>query len=128
MTEGGTFPERPYVLIVESDPDAMYKLSEALKGCDFRVMGLMDGEGLSKSVMRELPDFIVVDIQLTTGDGHQLLKQIKSNEKTKHIKIVALTTEEDEDRLWGEGADVTLRKPSSPELIIDALEDLSKKK
>lgn len=128
MTEGGTFPDRPYVLIVESDPDAMYKLSEALKGRDFRVMGIMGGEDLSKSIMRELPDFIVVDIQLAAGDGHKLLKQIKLDEKTKHIRIVALTSEEDEDRLWAEGADATLRKPLSPKLIIDALEEFLKNK
>ena len=128
MTEGGTFPQTPYVLVVESDPDAMYKLSEALKGRDFRVMGLMGGEDLSTSVMRELPDFIVVDIQLTAGDGHQILHQIMSDEKTKHIRIIALTTEEDEDRLWGEGADAILKKPASPKLILDTLDDLLEKK
>ncbi|MBE9505012.1 MAG: response regulator [Proteobacteria bacterium] len=128
MTEGGTFAETPYVFIVESDPDVMYRLSEALKGRDFRVMGLMGGEDLEKSVIRELPDFIVVDIQLTAGDGHQILNQIRSDEKTKHIRIIALTTEEDEDRLWAEGADVILKKPLSPKLLLDALDDLLKKK
>ena len=121
MTEGAAFPKRPFILVVESIPDEMYKISEALKADNFRVMGAMDSESFTKSLNRELPDFIVIDVQLITGNGHNILQRLKEDDKTKNIKVIAVTSAEHEDRLWAEGADDILKKPVDPQRIIDSL-------
>lgn len=62
----------------------------------------------------ELPDLILLDINLPKKNGHEVLKELKSNELIQHIPIIILTTsssERDIAKSYQEHANCYLIKP-----------------
>ncbi|MDZ7716401.1 MAG: response regulator [Balneolaceae bacterium] len=45
---------------------------------------------------KELPDLVLLDINLPKVNGHEVLKHIKTSEKLKQIPVIMLTTSSDE--------------------------------
>jgi CheY-like chemotaxis protein len=61
-----------------------------------------------------LPQLILLDLKLPKIDGHEVLRRIRNDERTRLLPIVILTTSvEDKDRLEGYrlGANSYVRKP-----------------
>jgi two-component system, response regulator len=62
----------------------------------------------------ELPQLILLDLKLPRIDGHEVLRRIRADERTRLLPVVILTTSvEDKDRLQGYrlGANSYVRKP-----------------
>ena len=62
----------------------------------------------------ELPQLILLDLKLPKLDGHEVLRRIRGDERTRLLPVVILTTSvEDRDRLQGYrlGANSYVRKP-----------------
>ncbi|MFA4941508.1 MAG: response regulator [Patescibacteria group bacterium] len=86
------------ILIVEDDQmiASMYKTKFEADGFDC----LMANEGPSglEMVKKEKPDLVMLDVMLPQLDGFSILKEIKSDSKTKGTPVIMLTnlgTEED---------------------------------
>lgn len=105
------------VLIVE-DNELNLKLFYDLltiKKCEIIVS--QDGLDVVKTVCLEMPDLILMDIQLNSVvSGMELIQDLKKNEKTKHIPIIAITAfamKADETRISQSGCNMYLSKPVS---------------
>ncbi len=97
------------VLLIEDDPGDVvitreafehYKIHNTLRVARDGQEGLdyLYRRGAHSSAPR--PDLILLDLNLPKYDGHQLLKQIKSDPELCHIPVVVLTTSAaDEDIL-----------------------------
>lgn len=62
----------------------------------------------------ELPDLILLDINLPKKNGHEVLMEVKSNSSLKHIPIIVLTTSSSESdilKCYQEHANCYLIKP-----------------
>ena len=78
-------------MFVEDDRSVaqMYKLKLELDG--YRVDVASDGEMAVEMALRELPDIIFLDIRLPKLDGLGVLEALRSNAKTKNVRVVILS-------------------------------------
>jgi CheY-like chemotaxis protein len=67
----------------------MYKLKLELDG--YRVDVASDGEMAVEMARRDLPDIVFLDIRLPRLDGLGVLQALRSNPKTKNVRVVILS-------------------------------------
>jgi CheY-like chemotaxis protein len=80
------------ILYVEDNDDNIYMLQmrfEMLEG--YELLLAKDGATGVEKAAAELPDVILMDIDLPVIDGWEATRRIKSNEATRHIPVIALT-------------------------------------
>jgi two-component system cell cycle response regulator DivK len=80
------------VLYVEDNDDNVYLLKmrlEMLAG--FELLVAEDGEVGCQKALAEMPDVILMDLDLPVVDGWQATSRLKADQKTKNIPIIALT-------------------------------------
>jgi two-component system cell cycle response regulator DivK len=114
------------VLIVE-DNDLNLKLFcdlLTIKECEIIVS--KDGVSVVDIAATTLPDLILMDIQLNSGiSGIDLISELKANEITKHIPIIAITAfamKTDEELISKSGCDMYLSKPVSIEKFFQSID------
>lgn len=77
--------------------------------------------------MREMPDVILLDLKLPKIDGFEVLRRLRSDERTKLLPVVILTSSNEErDRIngYGLGANSYVRKPVEFEEFVEAVKQL----
>jgi two-component system response regulator len=112
------------ILLVEDTPSDEVLTVRALKksGIAFEMVVTRDGaEALdylfgngTRPRIAELPTVVLLDLKLPKIDGLEVLRRIRSDERTKTLPVVLLTSSnEQEDRLKGYdlGANSFVRKP-----------------
>jgi len=79
------------ILIVDDDPKFLHFVSELLIGAGYDVH--CTGEPLRTLEMAETlgPDLVILDISMPGKDGFQLAQDLRSNPKTKSLRIMFLT-------------------------------------
>lgn len=79
------------IMYIEDDntQSIMYELEFKNFGYNFIVAN--NGKSAIKMAKKEQPDLIFLDIMLGDMDGVSVLKQLKSNKRTKKLKIIMLT-------------------------------------
>jgi CheY-like chemotaxis protein len=80
------------ILYVEDNDDNIYMLRMRFELLDgFELLVANDGaDGVEKAAV-ELPDVILMDLDLPVIDGWEATRRIKSNAATRHIPVIALT-------------------------------------
>lgn len=79
------------IVLVEDDPLLIDIYSTKFKEAGFLVAVVDRGDMAVSRILQEKPDLVVLDIVLPQQDGWAILKSVKSNEKTKDIKVVILS-------------------------------------
>jgi DNA-binding NarL/FixJ family response regulator len=106
------------LLVVDDDPGLLLAVSETLRAEGYDVKTARRGAEAMIIVAQTLPDLIISDIRMPGMDGYQLVKNLRSNARTRLLPIVFLTAkDETADRVAGfrTGVDAYLTKPFEPE-------------
>ena len=102
------------VLVVEDNPANMTLAVFLLESAGHTVLSATDAEaGLSCARTRQ-PSLILMDVQLPGMDGLEAVAQLKGDETTRAIPVIALTAlamKGDEARLRAAGCDGYIAKP-----------------
>ena len=87
------------ILLVEDNEGDIVLTSEAFEesSCKVNIQVARNGKEainilFDQNEDTQLPDLILLDINLPLLNGHEVLKKIKENEKTRHIPVAILTT------------------------------------
>lgn len=106
------------LLVVDDDPGLLLAVSETLRAEGYDVKTARRGAEALMIVAQSLPDLIISDIRMPGMDGYQLVKNLRSNARTRLVPIVFLTAKDEiADRITGfrTGVDAYLTKPFEPE-------------
>ena len=107
-------PIKGNILIVDDSLDNLRLLSSVLMRESYRVHCVADGEMALHAIRGELPNLILLDVVLPAIDGYKLCKIIKSNDKTRHIPIIfisSLDSESDKVQAFKLGCADFITKP-----------------
>jgi CheY-like chemotaxis protein len=108
------------ILLVEDTPGDVRLITEGFKrsGLNPQIHAVFDGEEALKVLLdrtqSDLPDLILLDVNLPLLSGHEVLKQIKNNETLQKIPVVVLTSsllDEDVAKAKANQADFYVIKP-----------------
>lgn len=80
------------ILYVEDNDDNIYVLENRLTRAGFTVMIARDGAQGVAMASAEQPDLIVMDLSLPVLDGWEATRRIKAAPETRHIPVIALTS------------------------------------
>jgi two-component system, cell cycle response regulator DivK len=102
------------VLVVEDNPANMTLAVFLLQSAGHDVISATDAEAGLALARAEQPDLILMDIQLPGMDGLAATTQLKADEATRRIPVIALTAlamKGDEERIRAAGCDGYIGKP-----------------
>jgi len=80
------------ILIVEDNEMNRDMLSRRLERKGFQVLIAVDGEQGLEVARAKMPDLILMDMSLPVVDGWEATRLLKSDERLKHIPVIALTS------------------------------------
>ena len=102
------------ILIVEDNPTNMALAVFLLGSAHYTVLQAVNAEAGLTLARSELPDLILMDIQLPGMDGLQATALLKADATTRAIPVIALTAlamKGDEERIRAAGCDGYIAKP-----------------
>lgn len=122
------------ILIVDDHPTNLKLVADLLTMEGYEIFRSSDAEEAITLLSDILPDLILMDIALPGMDGLTLTRKLKSEERTKDLQIVALTSfamKGDEERARMAGCDGYIAKPIDtrrfPGMIADLMSTSSAK-
>jgi adenylate cyclase len=107
-------PETQERILVVDDVPANIRLLEAiLVPAGFAVGSASSGPEALELVAAELPDLVLLDVQMAGMNGYEVCRRIRENEATALIPVVMVTSHDSEARIDGirAGADDFVTKP-----------------
>lgn len=115
------------VVIVEDNELNLRLFRDLLQAHGVNVEGVGDAREAIARISAFVPDLVIMDIQLPHISGIDLIRNMKSDERLRHIPIMAVTAyagKGDEDRVREAGADAYVAKPISVARFISSVEGL----
>ena len=118
--------QNPLILIVEDNDELRNYLCASLNN-NFRVADASNGKKAWKKIETIQPEIIVTDLRMPEMDGMELIRQIRSDNRTSHIPVILHTAVTDEDsRIEGMklGVDDYITKPFNGDYLLARIENL----
>jgi len=101
------------VLVVDDLPANVRLLEAVLVPAGFEVVSASSGPEALETVAAELPDLVLLDVQMAGMNGYEVCRRIREDEATALIPVVMVTSHDEEARIDGirAGADDFVTKP-----------------
>ena len=115
------------LLLVEDNEMNRDMLSRRLKKKGYEVTIAVDGKAGVEMASSESPNLILMDMSLPIMDGWEATQQIKADEATKKIPVIALTAHamaEDKSKALEAGCDDYDTKPIDLKRLLSKIEAL----
>ena len=106
------------VLIVEDNPVNLRLAQFLLEKRGFSVRKATTGAECLTEMTRDLPDIVLMDIQLPGEDGLAVTRKIRSDPRMAGVVVVALTAHAmagDREKILAAGCDGYIAKPVDPQ-------------
>ncbi|MFA6540418.1 MAG: hybrid sensor histidine kinase/response regulator [Bacteroidota bacterium] len=112
----------PKILVVDDTEDNLDLLEFAMKRKPFTMLRAMSGKECLQIARKEIPDIIILDIQMPEMDGFETLKRLRAEPVTAGIPVIFLTAQRKDpqsiERGLELGAEEFLTKPIDTEELL----------
>jgi len=118
---------RTFALVVDDSITVRRVTQRLLERNGMRVLTAKDGVDAVTLLQENLPDIILLDIEMPRMDGYEVAAHVRSDPRLKHIPIVMITSrvsEKHRARAIELGVDDYLGKPYQESQLLDAIEPL----
>ena len=112
-------PRRPRLLLVDDQPiniQALYQVFAA----DHQVLMATSGAQALALCTSQLPDLVLLDVQMPGMDGHEVCQRLKADPATRDIPVIFVTAQNDE-QAETQGLEVGavdfISKPINPQIV-----------
>ena len=109
------------ILVVEDQEDNRQILRDLLGNTGYEMVEAENGQDALTGAAAELPDLILMDIQLPILDGYEATRRIKASPALAAIPVIAITSyalSGDEEKARAAGCDDYVTKPYSPRKLL----------
>jgi chemosensory pili system protein ChpA (sensor histidine kinase/response regulator) len=118
---------RTFALVVDDSITVRRVTQRLLERNGMRVLTAKDGVDAVSLLQENLPDIILLDIEMPRMDGYEVAAHVRSDARLKNIPIVMITSrvsEKHRARAIELGVDDYLGKPYQENQLLDAIEPL----
>lgn len=113
--------KRPQILVVDDLPQNLKLITEILSLGGYQVRPATSGELALRSLAIELPDLILLDINMPEMNGYELCRRIKELDRSRRIPIIFISALDDvNDKVKGfeSGGVDYITKPFEPAEVL----------
>jgi DNA-binding response OmpR family regulator len=115
------------IMIVEDSQTDMQIAKSVCSENGYQTVTVTEGDKALATAIEKKPDLILLDVILPNKNGFQVCRQLKTNEETKDIKIIMVSSKDQaSDKFWGkkQGADEYITKPYNEGDLLAAIENI----
>jgi two-component system, cell cycle response regulator DivK len=113
------------VLVIEDNEQNLYLVTFILERHGYGVKAARDGASGIDMATTDIPDIILLDIQLPLMDGYAVARQLRSSPRLSHVPIIAVTSYAmagDREKAIEAGCDGYIEKPINPDTFMTQVE------
>jgi DNA-binding response OmpR family regulator len=112
-------PRKATILAIDDEPHVLKLVKANLESSGYKILTAADGEEAVRTVERELPDLVLLDLMLPKMDGFAVCRRIREFSAVPVIMLTARSAQVDLIHGFEVGADDYLTKPfSATELLM----------
>ena len=118
---------KPKIMVVDDSPTELKLMSEPFLSKGYELVTATDGDEALEKIEVENPSLVVLDVIMPKLNGFKVCRQIKTTDSLKNIKVILLTSKNQEsNKFWGkkQGADAYMTKPFSGEDLLAKADEL----
>lgn len=112
------------ILVADDSPTELRMVVSALQNKGYQIITASDGEEAIEKATSELPHLAILDIIMPKKNGFQVLRQIRTTPETKEMKVMLLSSKNQEsDKFWGikQGANEYMTKPFDEAALVETV-------
>jgi CheY-like chemotaxis protein len=113
------------IMVVDDNPDILLALQGMLEDAGYIVMASEQVQDLFLAMCdtSDLPDVLLLDMLLSGQHGQEIIKQLKSQDSTKHIPIILFSAYPSaEEEAYRAGANDFIAKPFDIDVLLAKIE------
>lgn len=115
------------ILVADDEPAVLRSLEFILKKEGYQVFTATNGQEAYDLASGNLPDLVLLDIQMPRMDGNQVCRKLRDDPPSSGLYIIMITAKgQESDRLNSleSGANEYITKPFSPRKVIQRIKEI----
>ena len=120
-------PSQPTIMVVDDSLTVRKITSRLLVRSGYQVETAKDGVDALEKLKEIVPDVMLLDIEMPRMDGFELTKLMRSDEKTRGVPIIMITSraaDKHRDHAMGLGVNAYLGKPFQEDELLEQIASL----